>query len=549
MRNIHGVSSSRGIALAVIVTTSFTSLATSGPATAAIPAPASLCAPPADTVPPQVTALSFSKSTVSLNSASRTVTITAHATDTSGNGAASGVKHVLVYGFTGSSAIALKRTSGTAVDGTWTGSLTVAKYGKPGTRTLNFVRVVDGAKNQNEYFNRDTVTSPTAVQLQSDWPTSITITGTPAKRPPLPKSGKLASFSFSPTTINTKKTTKILHVKAAVTGRQPRRIEVTFNSPNHRRHLTYLVLTKHSGTTWTGQVRINRGIGTRTYQPSVGLDFGSGLRPVGRSYSTDQIESTFFHHSLSVISTRYVKSVATITGLTITPRSIDTTSGAQQVNVKAMLVDAKANIEGAYVVFATVSDGTGYDVSAALHHATGNDWVGTATFQECVPSGRWDAEIYVELPNRAVAHPAKAGRSGLPDHIQVTSTPGDIESPTVTHSSGSSGDSAITLEFSEGVKNVTSSDLSVYALGSSGSNYQSTEPISAVACSNGSGTVDCSGSGGLVTQAVLTVPSLSGHPGSEYEVWANQGSVTSQLTDGAGNPLSWAFRVADVVAS
>lgn len=518
-------------------------------AAAATSAPASLCGPPADTVPPQVTALSFSKSTVGLNSSSRTVTITAHATDSSGDGVASGVKHVLVYGFTGSSAIALKRTDGTAADGTWTGSLTVSKYGEPGTRTLNFVRVVDGAKNQTEYFNRDSATGPTAVQLQSDWPTSIVITGTPAKRPPRPAAGKLASFSFSPLTVNTKTTTKMLHVKARVNGRQPKRIEVSFNAPTHRRHLSYLVLTKHSGPAWTAQVRINRGIGTRTYQPTLSLDFGSGLRPVGRAYTPEQLASKFFHHSLHVISTRYVKSLATMTGLTISPTSVDTTRGAQQVKVKATLVDAKANIEGAYVVFDSVDPDNEVPVSATLTHTTDHNWVGTATFPECVASGRWDAGIYVELPNRAVAHAPKLGKAGLPDHIQVTSTPGDIEAPSVTHSSAWSADNTITLEFSEGVKKVTSSDLSVYAIGSGGHNYQSSEPITAIECAGSSGPVDCSGTTGLVTEAILAVPSLSGHAGDEYTVWANQDSVTSQLTDAAGNPMSWTYRAADAVTA
>jgi hypothetical protein len=29
--------------------------------------------------------------------------------------------------------------------------------------------------------------------------------------------------------------------------------------------------------------------------------------------------------------------------------------------------------------------------------------------------------------------------------------------------------------------------------------------------------------------------------GHRYDVLANQGAVTSQLTDGAGNPLSWDY--------
>lgn len=531
----------RTAGVGVLAAAAVAPLAMTPSALGATQAPASLCGPPADTVPPQVTSLSFSKTTVNLNSASRTVTITAHATDSSGHGVASSVKHLLVYGFRGTSALAMKRTTGTAADGTWTGTLTISKYGKPGTRRLNYVRVIDGAGNRNDYFNSVSVTSPNAVQLQSDWPATITVTGTPAKRPPRPTSGRLSAFSFSPTTVNTTKKTKILHVTAKVSGRQPKRIEVSFNSPNHRRHLTDVVITKHSGRTWTGHVRIDRGIGTRPFEPSISLDFGPGLRPIGRVYSPTQIESRFFHHRLHVISTRYVKSRATLKDLRITPQSIDTTTGAKQVTVKATLVDAKANIKGAYAVFAPVNNKSGdyASVGATLKYTSHHVWKGSATFAECVPSGTWDLGVYAYTPNRSVTHFAKPSRNGLPDSIQVTSTPGDIDPPTVTDSSASSAAETVSLTFSEGVKNVTSSDLSVYALTPPGSAYQNSETIGGIVCMNGASIVDCSGSGGLVTKAVLSVPSLSGHAGVECAVWANQHGVSTQLTDGVGNPMDW----------
>jgi hypothetical protein len=37
--------------------------------------------------------------------------------------------------------------------------------------------------------------------------------------------------------------------------------------------------------------------------------------------------------------------------------------------------------------------------------------------------------------------------------------------------------------------------------------------------------------------------------GKEFQVYANLGGITSQLTDGAGNPLSWNFQAADVTGS
>jgi hypothetical protein len=75
------------------------------------------------------------------------------------------------------------------------------------------------------------------------------------------------------------------------------------------------------------------------------------------------------------------------------------------------------------------------------------------------------------------------------------------------------------------------------------------DPISSITCSNGHATVDCSGTGGLITSAVLAVPALSGQVGTKYEVWTNLGSTSSQLTDGTGNPMDWTSDVAEVTDS
>jgi hypothetical protein len=61
---------------------------------------------------------------------------------------------------------------------------------------------------------------------------------------------------------------------------------------------------------------------------------------------------------------------------------------------------------------------------------------------------------------------------------------------------------------------------------------------------NGTHTVDCSGSDGLVTSAVLKVPSLK--PGHQYDVYANLNQVTPQLTDGNRNPMQWNYLATQV---
>ena len=84
---------------------------------------------------------------------------------------------------------------------------------------------------------------------------------------------------------------------------------------------------------------------------------------------------------------------------------------------------------------------------------------------------------------------------------------------------------------------MTTSTLTVYPLSPASTRYRTTSDITGITCSNGTSTVDCSGSGGLVTSAILFVSGLT--VGDKYEVFANLNQVTTQLVDGNGNPLQW----------
>src|SRR4051794_30133963 len=69
------------------------------PLVAATPAAAvnRLCGPPSDTVSPQVSVFSLDTDAVDVTDAPATITVTAHATDTTATGDPSGVKRVFAY--------------------------------------------------------------------------------------------------------------------------------------------------------------------------------------------------------------------------------------------------------------------------------------------------------------------------------------------------------------------------------------------------------------------------------------------------------------------
>jgi hypothetical protein len=131
--------------------------------------------------------------------------------------------------------------------------------------------------------------------------------------------------------------------------------------------------------------------------------------------------------------------------------------------------------------------------------------------------------------------------------VKVTSKHGDVAAPYVYGSATLGANHQVILNFSEGVKHVSTSTLTVYALSPAKDRFKSAAPVSAITCSDGIHTVNCSGAGGLATSAVLTVPSLAS--GGEYQVYANLRQVTSQLTDGNGNPTNWNWVAAEVKAS
>jgi hypothetical protein len=236
--------------------------------------------------------------------------------------------------------------------------------------------------------------------------------------------------------------------------------------------------------------------------------------------------------------------------LSFTPSPVDTTSGAQQVTVTATAHDAKSGVGRSQMELFNRSGGEEQGGFLTVNLTKqGNSLVGHATFRECVPGGSWDVRLFVgDKAGNFVSYTAKKLTAmGLPGHLTVTSTPGDSIAPGVTDGTASAAHDMITLDFSEGVKNVTGSTLSVFARQPAATRFHSPLTISSITCFNGTGAVSCTGSGGLATSAQLDVPDIGA--GQQYEVFANLNSVTSQLTDGTGNPLDWSYPAAQVTGS
>jgi hypothetical protein len=534
-------------------------------------------------VPPQLSSLTFSTHTVDLTNGPRRVSVTAQATDPS-TGPTSGVQAVQVEfsrGHNGIDAL-LNLTSGTATNGTWKGA---AHFPHTGTWSVTNVFVTDGSDNLQIYGRGGKApTSPTDLRLHPDWDSSVSVVGGGAGTPPrgpAVKPGKLTGFRLAPKAVNTTHSAKRVRVTADFKGRQPRDVAmflvknegglgigfsktgaVQVPSAASRfgraaagkaiRISPFFKLVSLRQTThrhWAGHVKIGRWVGHIVAKPTLIAIFGPSVRPRFKQFSADRLDALHFTHSLKITGGVDTTRPA-LTGLRVTPISVDTTSGAEAVTVTARATDRQSGVAFARAHL-TAGPGRFAPGSSLTVHMTrlGDVWTGQAKVRECVPSGAW--RVSVDLVDNAENVARFSSKSliaaGLPGQITVTSHPGDVEPPSVDSSTAAAAHHMITLDFSEGVKNVTDSTLSVFALAPASTRFQSPLTISGVVCSDGTGTVACSGSGGLVTSAVLTVPDVVA--GRHYEVWANQDSVTPQLTDGAGNPLDWTYQATTVKGS
>ncbi len=173
-----------------------------------------------DTAPPVLTGLTFSPMAVNTTSSSATVTVTAQVTDD-----LSGVQQVNVdfVSPSGSQAVQanLNLSSGSNLNGTWTGIATVPAYSEPGTWTAGPVYSWDTVLNGRDY---------STAQLQAlGFPTQLSVTTNPDTAPPV-----LTGLTFSPMAVDTTSSSATVTVTAQVTDDLSgvQQVNVDFVSPS-----------------------------------------------------------------------------------------------------------------------------------------------------------------------------------------------------------------------------------------------------------------------------------------------------------------------------
>lgn len=566
--------------LLLAATTTAGTAAATAPAAGAAPAGAApgpaaarhhrnLCNPPADSVAPTITKVVFGRSTIDLDHGSRTQVVHVYASDASDAGAPSGVKRVdlEIHGNRFYSGVRLTLTAGTPADGTWSGRFTVSKYAHPGTYAIDYLSVIDAARNEQDYPTYGSVPQgPDDLSLHpADNPT-FTVTGTPATRPPGTPAGTLRDLSLTPSTVDTTAAPRHVHVTARFTGPQPSTVYVTLTHLTKARGARFVYLTRklaRSGAQWLGAVRIPRWLGDQKLDAQLEASWSRHFRPRNRSYDADRLRQLHLDSSVTVTS-GVDRSKPKLTSVRFSHATIDSTTGPATVTVTAHATDVGSGVRAIRITggihhgingvaggdYPFAASGVGFlsddDFSVRLHRGTDGGWVGTTTVPKCVPSGTYklQAEVRDGADNDHFYSTRQLAKAGVTSTVDVTSQHGDIVSPYVYSAATYGAEKSLFLNFSEGVANVDTSTLTVFPLAPRSTRYTHTAAISNIVCANGSDVVDCSGSGGLVTSAKLTVPGLQ--PGRQYTVYANLHQTAPQLVDGNGNAMDWNGQATEV---
>jgi hypothetical protein len=502
------------------------------------------CGAPADTVAPRIVSLHVSPSTVSVQRHSAVVHVTAHVTDTmaGADGTAvpgSGARKVGVDLFGARYALeegALHLASGTPQDGIWRGRVRIHKHEDASTWDVGEVSAKDVAGNEADYSGiaGTRPSEPNDVTIQPGWDTTIVVHGTPRPETRV----HLESFSVHPLAVDATRAPAHLTVSARIRGpvEPPRTLSVSFDRP--RTSGAFAAWLRHrKGDRYTARVTVPRWIGSGTFRPSIDANYFwdsfdgrvvKGRRITARVHVTAGNDTT----------------APRLTALSLSPHHVDTTGSPERITVRASLQDAESGVaSGGY--FVLQSSGGRHDVLLNLHRHR-STWVGSALVPRCVGSATWhlSADSLSDRTDNFRDYSSRQLRAaGFPDSVAVVSDSGDTSAPVIANDGEPVSDGLIPLDFSEPVRNVTMSNLSVYQVNGRGSgDFAHPLMIQSVTCSDGSGPVDCSGSGGPVRSAQLAVAGM--RPNRSYEVWANQDSVVPQVTDRAGNPMDWSLFVA-----
>jgi IPT/TIG domain len=374
--------------------------------------------------PPELGSFSISPGTVTITSSAQNVIVSAEITSTVGVSSASiGLESPHLSQSSGP--VSFTKTSGTALKGIWEASVPIKQYSNTGTWHVTSVNLADTEGNQARL---------SATQLhEKAFPSTVAVQGTEDNEAPV-----LTALSFSPKNVDTTSSAATVTVTATITDNLSglASASIGFRSPKGRFTTGHTTLTRISGTatsgTYEAQVTfpryVERGVwNVSTLQLVDNVGNESVLIPV-------RLQAKGFPGAVTVEGTVEDAEPPAVTGLTIEPSSVNTTSSAQTVTVKAQLTDNLSGVAGGSIQFQS-PNGKQFTSKATFSKVSGSElngsWKAEVPFEQFTQAGTWKVSSMVltdGVGNEAKLTGSQLEAKALPDNVSVTSTE-DTEAP------------------------------------------------------------------------------------------------------------------------
>jgi Bacterial Ig-like domain len=420
-----------------------------GPAQAAtIPNPPAVCHPTLTPGNPVMTSFALTPGSVNVTSANKTITVTVKATDSTKNITSIGVSLLSpkIGKVQRSSFATLHKTSGTAKNGTWSGTATINKWTNNGTWNVTQVFLFDQGDGFAFY-------SPTGGgSWNAAWPKTFKVTSKPDIVPPT-----FSSVKISPTTVDTSNGVKTIAVtvkaKDALSGISGGvsiygHIKVGAKSYS----TSFGFLTKKSGTihngTFSGKITVPRWVGAGTHVWLLTVSTGDAA---GNSTTLDPIKKKAGFAATFKVKSKTDNTKPQLKGLTYSPHAVNALAGPKLVKVTLKASDTLSGVSFAEVVFTSPS---GYSVSAFLGTSKPKAGLvtikGTASIPRCSEPGIWTvsiSELVDAAGNTSVYTTAQVAAKHFSTKLSVQAL--DAQSPTATVPAKVPHAGALLVTFSE----------------------------------------------------------------------------------------------------
>jgi hypothetical protein len=386
----------------------------------------------ADLAAPAITDVTVSPVSVDTSASSQTVKVSAHLTDNLAGVSSASLNFKSPSGRQTAYGSLWTRTSGTTIDGTWEGTVTLNRFAEKGTWTLDTVSLTDLLSNNRSMTRTDLAAAGVNASFEQ---TGATDTTAPA----------LADLSFTPTSVDTSQSSQTVKATLRVTDDLAGLSSYTspylsLRSPSGRQTAYSTMTTRVSGTDVNAvlETSITLPQGSEKGTWSVSSVSISDVVGNSRTVTATDLEAANLPTGFTQTGAGDTTAPA-MTGLTFSTPSIDTSAGPASITIRAQLSDAGSGVPNPYgPSISFVSPSNRQYASAMLQRISGTaqegTYEGTVTIPRYAERGTWTVSgLYAsdQIGNSVSFSRDALVAAGMPSSFDQTGAD-DSTAPTIT---------------------------------------------------------------------------------------------------------------------